>query len=88
MAKRRVIYTVVGSRLSKQELLSHDLSPTRFYYRLASDPDKLVTKRMRDKLAKSRGANREKIAQRIVKTASPFYSRGVVFEAGERGVRV
>jgi hypothetical protein len=75
MATRSVIATMVGPQLSKQELFSQGLNPKRFYYRLADEPDKLVTKRMRDKLAKSRGANREKIAQRIVKTAKTVEER-------------
>jgi hypothetical protein len=73
--KRRVIPTIVGPRLSKQELLSHGLNFKRFYFPLADDPDKLVTEHMRNKLAKSRGANREKIAQRIVKTAKTVEER-------------
>jgi hypothetical protein len=73
--KRRVIATIVGPRLSKQEVLSHGLNPKRFYFPLADDPDKLVTEYMRNKLAKSRGANREKIAQRIVKTAKTVQER-------------
>jgi hypothetical protein len=74
-AKRSVLTTIVGPQLSKQELIWQGLNPKRFYYRLAHDPDKLVTKRMRDKLAKSRGANREKIEQRLVKTAKTVEER-------------
>jgi hypothetical protein len=72
---RRVFHKIVGPQLSKQELISQGLSPKRFYYRLANDPDKLVAKRMRDKLAKSRGVNRDNIAQRIVKTAKTVEER-------------
>jgi hypothetical protein len=75
MVTRRVIYRIVGPQLSKQESISQGLNPKRFYYRLADDPDKLVTKRMRDKLAKSCGVNRDKIAQRIVKTAKTVEER-------------
>jgi hypothetical protein len=75
MATRGVITTIVGPQLSKQELFSQGLNLRRFYYRLANDPDKIVTRRMRDKLAKSRDANREKIVQRIIKTAKTVEER-------------